>query len=132
MGFKDKPSKSRWAPAAGLAFVGALTVLYVFRGVLTGSVSTTVTAPAAAVVTESRSLADAVPAATIVDEEPLAFYAPDDTAPAADEPEPAAPEPDSPLVETHFKCFQSAEYDEICAYDLLCFDGDKVTGRGEL
>lgn len=30
------------------------------------------------------------------------------------------------LTVTHFKCYQSSEYAEICVYDLLCFDGDKV------
>jgi hypothetical protein len=33
---------------------------------------------------------------------------------------------DEELSITHYKCFQSSEYAEICVYDLLCFDGDKV------
>lgn len=35
-------------------------------------------------------------------------------------------EQEDEIAETHYKCYQSAEFAEICVYDLLCFDGDKV------
>jgi hypothetical protein len=136
-GFKDhKPSaRPKWLPAAVAAL--ALGAVAVFLVVSSSSGSTTGNAAAAGgsinAAPAPRVLAPEPvfePEEDVGEEEPVEDPEDVEVEEVAEVPSPS-PKPDTPLVETHVKCFQSAEYDEICTYDLLCFDGDKVRLLGE-
>lgn len=136
-GFKDHKASThpKWLPAAAVALLLGSVGVFLFLSPSNTNPAATPTnvAPASNVAAGGRALA---PEPVFEPEEPIEdpVEEPGEVDPAdveevaVVEPSPS-PKPDTPLVETHVKCFQSAEYDEICTYDLLCFDGDKVRGE---
>ena len=141
-GFKDHKvtTNPKWLPAAAVALLLGTVGVFLFLS----SSSTTTSNTTGAVAPPANGVAAGggralAPEPVFEPEEPTedpveepGEVDPEDVevAEAAVEPSPS-PKPDTPLVETHVKCFQSAEYDEICTYDLLCFDGDKVREPSE-
>ncbi len=135
--FKDHkaPTRVRWAPTAALAAAATLAVVFFMRSAAPladdlPSPAQQQSANAQRALNPVSALEQQVPQVP-PEEEWGADAGAEEAAVVEEVEEPSAsPQPDSPLVETHTSCFQSAEYDEICTYDLLCFDGDKVRGCG--